>query len=59
MEIKKSYYFYNAESILEYCFTYLKEFKNFDEKEKEFKKFKKTKLYKDMLKEIIFMIETD
>jgi hypothetical protein len=40
------------EEILEYCYQYL------ISKPKDFKKFKKTKLYKDMIKEISFMINT-
>lgn len=39
-----------AEEILNYCCNYLGVYKPLDE-------FKKTKLYKEMLKEICFMIE--
>ena len=41
------------EEILKYCYQYLRNPKVYD-----FKKFKKTKLYKDMIKEISFMINT-
>lgn len=43
-----------AKEILEYCFQYLKNPKNL----KEFEDFKKKKLYKEMLKEIEFFIDT-
>lgn len=39
-----------AKEILNYCCNYLGTYKSLDE-------FKKTKLYKEMLKEICFMIE--
>jgi len=45
-----------AEEILDYCLDYLG---TPTPKSLETHEFKKTKLYKDMIKEIIFMIETD
>ena len=43
---------YKAEEILQYCMDYLGTYTTD-------RKFKKTKLYKEMLKEIEFMIDTD
>ena len=42
-----------AQEILDYCVSYLTPFDN-----KEIEKFEKTKRYKEMLKEIEFMINT-
>lgn len=44
-----------AREILEYCYGYL----IVDKNGKGLDKFKKTKLYKEMVKEIEFMIDTD
>ena len=43
-----------AKEILEYCLNYLSNKDNL-----EIKEFEKTKLYKEMLKEITFLIDTD
>ena len=54
-----------AEQILEYCYGYLISGKEeylkglTDKPSEKLKKFRKSKLYKDMLKEITFMIDTD
>jgi hypothetical protein len=43
-----------AEEILNYCFMYL-----VDNNPKKLSKFKKDSLYKEMIKEIEFLIDTD